>query len=183
MSRTSERAAGAAALQVCDAVGSFIEYWGFKSAFGRVWTLLALRAEPMTQVEIAEFLGVSRSLISGAVAELTARGLVRATSDHRNAPLVAVVDVWPSISDVLRDREWMLVESARLALETFIDELDYRPDPQWNAERARFLLSLTEFAQGFLRLLIGLRVPRRLEGMGDWIRSSSRFLQGLRELR
>lgn len=169
--------------QTCDAVGSFIEYWGFKSILGRVWTLLALRVEPMSQVEIAEFLGVSRSLVSGAMADLTARGLVRATSDHRNAPFEAVVDIWPTISDVLRDREWMLIESARMSFEALVDELDVDEGGRWHADRARFLLRMTELAQGFLRLLIGLRVPRKLEGMGDWLRSSSRFFQGLRELR
>lgn len=171
--------------QTCDEVGSFIEYWGFKSILGRVWTLLALRVEPMSQVEIAEFLGVSRSLVSGAMAELTSRGLVRATSDHRNAPFEAVVDIWPTISDVLRDREWMLIESARLSFEALVDELDGpgRGAERWDARRARFLLRMTELAQGFLRLLIGLRVPRKLEGMGDWLRTSSRFFQGLRELR
>ena len=29
-------------LEVCDAIGEFIEYWGFKSIHGRVWAMLAL---------------------------------------------------------------------------------------------------------------------------------------------
>lgn len=172
--------------QVCDAVGGFIEYWGFKAILGRIWTLLALRVEPMTQVEIAEFLEVSRSLVSGAMSELTKRGLVRATSDHRNTPYEAVVDIWPSISDVLRSREWMLIESARVALEGAIEEVELAPSVQparYQADRMRFLLRMTELAQAFLRLLIGIRVPRKLEGIGDWLKSSAKFMQGLRELR
>ncbi|MEM9874938.1 MAG: MarR family transcriptional regulator [Myxococcota bacterium] len=169
--------------QVCDAVGAFIGYWGFKEVYGRVWTLLALRRDPVTQVELAETLGVSRSLISGAMAELTERGLVRATSDHRNAPYEAVVDVWPSISDVLRDREWMLVEQTRLALEAAVEEAEVSPLDDYDRDRMRQLLRMTEIAQSFLRLLIGLRVPRRLEGMGEWLRNSTQFLQSLRELR
>ncbi|HHH30996.1 MAG TPA: MarR family transcriptional regulator [Polyangiaceae bacterium] len=172
--------------QVCDAVGGFIEYWGFKAILGRIWTLLALRVEPMTQVEIAEFLDVSRSLVSGAMSELTKRGLVRATSNHRSTPYEAVVDIWPSISDVLRSREWMLIESARVALEAAIEEVELAPaglPARYQADRMRFLLRMTELAQAFLRLLIGIRVPRKLEGIGDWLKSSAKLMQGLRELR
>ena len=148
--------------------------------------VLALRVEPMTQVEIAEFLEVSRSLVSGAMSELTKRGLVRATSNHRNTPYEAVVDIWPTISDVLRSREWMLIESARVALEGAIEEVELAPagaPARYQVDRMRFLMRMTELAQAFLRLLIGIRVPRKLEGIGDWLKSSAKFMQGLRELR
>ncbi len=170
---------------VCETVGAFIEYWGFKAILGRIWTLLALRTEPMSQVEIAEFFGVSRSLVSGAISELSARGLVRAVSDHRNAPYEALVDIWPTISDVLRSREWMLIEAARLALEAAVDELELIPTTtrRYNYERLHFLLRMTEMAQAFLKLLIGIQVPHRLDGIGDWLKSSSRFLLSLRKLR
>ncbi|MBM4376844.1 MAG: hypothetical protein FJ095_17315 [Deltaproteobacteria bacterium] len=167
--------------QVCDAVGSFIEYWGFKAIHGRIWALLALSTAPMTQVEVADFLDVSRSLVSGAMAELLEHGLVRPTADHRNAPYVAVVDVWPTISDVLRGREWMLVESARVALEGAIEAVEMSSDmpPRFAVERMRFLLRMTEIAQTFLRILMNLRVPRKLEGLGGWLKDTAKFLQGL----
>ena len=41
---------------------------------------------------------------------------------------------------------------------------------------------MTEIAQAFLRLLIGIRVPRKLEGLGEWIKNSSLFIRKLREL-
>jgi DNA-binding transcriptional regulator GbsR (MarR family) len=170
--------------QVCDAVGGFIDYWGFKAIHGRIWTLLALAKKPLTQVEVADFLEVSRSLVSGAVSELAEHGLVRPLDDRRNAPYEAIVDIWPTISDVLREREWMLVEAARVALEGAIEEAELtaaRPAP-FSVERMRFLLRMTELAQAFLRLLIGLRVPRKLEGIGGWLKESAKFLQGLRSL-
>ncbi len=170
--------------QVCDAVGGFIEYWGFKAIHGKIWTLLALSTAPLTQVEIADFLEVSRSLVSGAVSELLHHGLIRAVDDRRNAPYEAVIDIWPTISDVLREREWMLVEGARVALEGAVEEADLAPErpPRFAVERMRFLLRMTELAQAFLRLLIGLRVPRKLEGIGGWLKDSAKFLQGLRSL-
>lgn len=172
--------------QVCEAVGQFIEYWGFKAIHGRIWTFLALRSEPVSQIEIAEFFGVSRSLVSGAVAELIEHGLVRPVSDHRNAPYEAVIDFWPTISDVLRDREWMLVEAARLALDGAIEEMELsnpRSTARFNLERMRLLLRMAELAQALLRLLIGIRVPRKLEELGSWLKNSSKLIRSLRNLR
>ena len=103
-------------LQVGQAAGSFIEYWGFKAIHGRIWTVLALHIEPLSQTEICELLGVSRSAVSTAMAELVEFGLVRPVDGHRHAPYEAILDIWPAVAEVLRSREWMLLESARVAL-------------------------------------------------------------------
>ena len=138
---------------VCDAAGDFIAYWGFKAVHGRVWTLLALRGAPMAQADVARFLGISRSLVSGTIAELMERGLVQPISDERNAPYEAVIDVWPVISEVLRDREWMLVEHARVALDAALEEAELMQsngDPvAWDVSRLRVLSSMTDMAQSF----------------------------------
>ncbi len=163
-------------LSVCDSVGAFIEYWGFKSIHGRVWTLLALRAQPMAQSEIAATLGVSRSLISGAVSELAGHGLVRATGEHRNAPYEAVMDFWPTITDVLRGREWMLLERARMALEGAIDAVERAEEDGgpvvWDAGRMKVLLALTELGQALLRALMSMRAPRTPERVGHWLKGA-----------
>ena len=86
-------------LHVCETAGAFIEYWGFKSIHGRVWTLLALSKEPISQVEVARILTVSRALVSQAMAELVSYGLVRPKGDHRNAPYEAVMDIWQPTSE------------------------------------------------------------------------------------
>jgi DNA-binding transcriptional regulator GbsR (MarR family) len=169
-----------------DAVGEFIAYWGFKSVLGRIWTVLAVRRQPMTQVEIAEFLEVSRSLVSGAISELTGHGLVEQVEPSRNAPYTAVFDIWPSISGVLRSREWMLIEAVRVALEGAIEEWELSSAGErraYDVDRLRFLLRLTETAQAFLKFLIGIRMPRKLEGVGTWLRTSSELIKSLRDAR
>ncbi|MCA9538048.1 MAG: MarR family transcriptional regulator [Myxococcales bacterium] len=171
-------------LRVCDAVGTFIEYWGFKAIHGRVWALLALRAEPMAQIEIAQMLGVSRSLISGAIAELTTHGLVRAVGDHRNAPYIAVMDFWPTIADVLRSREWMLLEQARLALEAAVQAAERSAEAgtpvRFDVGRMQILLALTELGQTLLRTLISARAPRVPERLGGWLRGATGLVRKLR---
>ncbi|MGB1014726.1 MAG: GbsR/MarR family transcriptional regulator [Nannocystaceae bacterium] len=159
-------------LQVCNAIGEFIAYWGFKSIHGRIWTLLALHREPQTQVGIAQALGVSRSLVSGSISELQRYGLVRPISTHRNAPFEAVVDVWPTIADILRTREWMLIESARLALEAAIDEVEIgsaEVRKTYDLERLRLLLAMTQSAQTVLKLLLRMRNPPSSDSLRLWL--------------
>jgi DNA-binding transcriptional regulator GbsR (MarR family) len=173
-------------LQVCDTVGSFIAWWGFKAIHGRVWTLLALRGSPMSQAEISRTLSVSRALVSGAVGELMAYGLVRSVGVGRTAPCEAVMDVWPVISDVLREREWMMLESARVSLEAAVEEAELVQDTgaemAWSLERMRVLLGLTEMAQTFLKILIKLRLPRSNDALGAWLGRASTFMATLRRL-
>jgi len=158
---------------VCDAVGDFIAYWGFKAVHGRVWALLALANRPFAQAEVARTLGVSRSLISGSIAELMQLGLVRPVGESRQAPYEAVLDVWPTISEVLRSREWMLIETARQALEGALEataqaeELGETVD--FDTERMRTVLGMTEVAQSFVRLLIRMRGVPATENFTGWL--------------
>jgi DNA-binding transcriptional regulator GbsR (MarR family) len=171
-------------LAVTEAVGKFIEGWGFKSIQGKVWTLLAVSATPIAQTDIAEILGVSRSLVSLAIAELTTYGLVRAEGEHRNAPYSARLDVWPAIADVLRGREWMLIEGARVALEAAVEEAELAREGGYRGPydlgRMRLLLAMTELAQTVLRVLLSVRVPRSLESFERWLRDAHRFMRRFR---
>ena len=172
-------------LGVADAVGEFIAYWGFKAIHGKVWTLLALSTRPLTQIEIARTLGVSRSLISGSISELVRLGLARPVRDERNAPYEAVIDVWPTISDVLRSREWMLIEGARVALEAAVDEAmvaeraEAGAAADWSVERMRFLLKMTEVAQTFIRLLLRIRVAPAVEAFSGWLAKAAGLVSRL----
>lgn len=171
-------------LEVCDAVGAFVEYWGFRAIDGRVWTLLALRGAPMSQAEIAQTLGVSRSMTSMAVSSLAELGLVRATGPGRQAPYEAELDVWPIISDVLRRREWMLLETARLAAEGAREAAEAattaeRP-PAYQAERLELLLTMIHLAQSLLRLVLDVRGRSAAADLGRWTAEVAAFLERLR---
>jgi len=170
-------------LAVCDAVGAFIEAWGFKSIHGRVWTYLALQRRAVPQAEIASALGVSRALVSLAISELSGYGLVRAIGTHRNAPYEASMDVWPTITDVLRSREWMLIERARIALEGLIQEAEFAAESGhhtlYDLPRMRLILRMTELAQAVLRAILAIRAPQSLDGFGKWLDGAMRFMKQL----
>jgi DNA-binding transcriptional regulator GbsR (MarR family) len=174
-------------LKVCDAVGDFIEYWGFKHVHGRIWALLALRTDPISQAEIGRTLGVSRSLVSETVSELVGYGLVRPTSERRNAPYEAVFDVWPTIADVLRSREWILLERAKSALEAAVLEAELRlargMDLPWDLDRMRMLLKMTELFQSLLKFLIAMRMPQSFKGLPSALARTRGLVQSLRGAR
>ena len=138
----------------------------------------------MAQTRIAQTLGVSRSLMSSAISELTELGLVRATTPHRNAPYEAVMDIWPVIGDVLRRREWMLIEGARVALEAALEQAEvntHSGEPvHWNTQRMQTLLRMTESAQAFLRILMSLRLPSSIKEVSSWVPRFAAVVGGFR---
>lgn len=168
-------------LDACEAAGAFIEYWGFKAIHGRVWTLVAIAREPMSQIEIAERLGVSRSLVSQAVAELESFGLLRPVAENRKAPYVAVLDVWPTIADVLRRREWRIIDEARHAFEAAAEEVELAADSPYDPDRLRLLATMSDIAQMLVGVLIGLRVPASLERVTDWVGRARSIVTTLRQ--
>jgi len=172
-------------MDVCAAVGDFIEYWGFKSIHGRVWAIIALSREPLVQVQIAQQLGVSRSLVSGVISELVERGLVRPVDERRNSPYVAVTEFWPTVASVLRTREWMLLERTRQALEGLVAEAERVSDSgqadRYNLTRARSLLALTEAGQSLLRLVIGFPAGSGAERVTGWLRNVTGLVRRLRQ--
>lgn len=161
-------------LRVCEAVGAFIEWWGFKSIHGQIWVLLCASSRPLFQREIASLLGVSRSLVSTAIAELAGYRLVEATGEQRHAPYVAKLDVWPTISDVLRTREWIILEHVRQALDGAVEEAERQRRAgaaglAFDAGRLALLLRMTEVAQMLLRMLIALGGAQLPRGFGAWL--------------
>jgi HTH-type transcriptional regulator, glycine betaine synthesis regulator len=170
-------------LKVCDASGDLLDYWGFKSIHGRIWTLLALRREPLPQTEIAITLGVSRSLVSTAVSELVGFGVVRSVGTHRNAPYEAVLDVWTAVTSVLREREWMLLEAGRVSLEGLIDEAQHSGSGRYDLERMRLLLAMFESIQNLLRGILALRMPLQGPTLTKWVGVANGLIDRLRKFR
>lgn len=173
-------------LEVCENTGIFIEWWGFRAIHGRVWTLLALTGRPLSQVDIAALLDVSRSLVHGAVQELEEWGLVQREGDHRRAPISAVVEVWPIITQILRTREWMMIERVRLSLEAALQEADAHArrtgQSPFSIERLRELHQLTDMAQSFLKVILTLRMNDEDRGIRSFLRTATSVVQGIRKV-
>jgi DNA-binding transcriptional regulator GbsR (MarR family) len=98
-------------IRLAESVGRFIEYWGFKSIHGRVWTLLYLSKEPLSSIEMSRYLKVSKTLMSFSISDLlkyqvieeAGRGLKRTKFFRANPEIYSV------ILNVLKNRELIMM--------------------------------------------------------------------------
>jgi len=92
---------------VTEAVGSGIEFWGFKHNHGRVWALLYLRGEPMAAGEIQQELGLSKGAVSMITRELEEREVIHRVRTVGSEPwrFEADTDLMAMMRRVLATRE------------------------------------------------------------------------------
>lgn len=100
-------------------VGHFIRYWGFRKIHGEIWTLVYLSKTPLSGVEIIDLLGVSKALVSPALKELHAEGLIMEV-ESENAKVkryAAVEDVGSVIKRILQTRERQMMDEIQSAFD------------------------------------------------------------------
>jgi DNA-binding transcriptional regulator GbsR (MarR family) len=103
-----------AELQIADRIGRLMEFWGFKRAMGRIWTVLYLSPEALPAALLGERLTMSGGAVSMALAELLKWGVVKRSwkpGDRRDF-YEAEVSIWKLVSRVLRERELAMVKQA-----------------------------------------------------------------------
>jgi DNA-binding transcriptional regulator GbsR (MarR family) len=108
-----------AELAAAEAIGTLIEFWGFKRQMGRIWTLLYLSDEPLAAAEICDRLQLSAGAASMTLAELEHWGVVQRTrkAGDRRDFFSAETDIWKMVSRVWRERELRQIERAMDAFE------------------------------------------------------------------
>ena len=169
-------------LNACDAVGRFIEYWGFKAGHGRVWTYLTLRGQPVRQIEISTALELSRAGVSVTLAELEKLSLARRSSAAKRSPWESQTTVWPVITDILRQREGAILKDAQTALANALQAIENKPG-KYQPERLRELLTMTDMMHALLRLLLGLEGEAALGSLRSLLTSPARRFFGRLPLR
>lgn len=101
-------------LQVAEAVGQLMEFWGFKRQMGRLWTVLFLSPDPLDVAALAERLQMSSSAVSLSLAELSTWGAVRKTwvTGERRDFYSVEPRVWRLVRQVVERRELVLIRDA-----------------------------------------------------------------------
>lgn len=99
-------------------IGDLVEQWGFKRHLGRIWSLIFLRPKPVSPTDIQEELSLSAGTVSAALAELQTWGVVKRIriAGDRNFYYEADLQIWRSVSNVLRARELRILEEASAGL-------------------------------------------------------------------
>lgn len=98
--------------RVADGIGRFIEYWGFKAVHGRIWTLLYLSAEPLSAIQLARTLRVSKTLLSFSISELLQYNVIQEAGrgPKRTIYFRANPQINSVIFNVLKQRETPLIK-------------------------------------------------------------------------
>jgi DNA-binding transcriptional regulator GbsR (MarR family) len=144
--------------EVADAIGHLMEFWGFKRLMGRIWSLLYLRAEPLSAAEMCEQLEISSGAASMTLSELERWGVVRRSRKpgDRREYFEAETDVWKMISRVLRERELSQIERALETFDRARDELEQMGGTRLGeiADRIEQLAELARMGRGLLQALV-----------------------------
>ncbi len=142
--------------QAADAVGNFIEFWGFKRNHGRIWALLYLRGQALTAGELQEYLGLSKGGVSMMTRELERWGVIhrRRQSGTGVWRFEAETDFMAMVGRVMREREAMVVSRIKADLTQAHDQARASgADPEL-LDRMRRLVSLATLGEGAIKLFL-----------------------------
>ncbi|TDI85185.1 MAG: hypothetical protein E2O76_14845 [Caldithrix sp.] len=111
--------------RLADSVGDFIRYWGFKEVHGRIWVHIYLAENPITAKELTKKLGVTKGLVSTALAELIAYQVVEKVNvgDARSPGYQSNTDLVQVINNILRNRELKLTTRIKEDSEALAKEM------------------------------------------------------------
>jgi DNA-binding transcriptional regulator GbsR (MarR family) len=135
-------------------IGEFIQYWGFKSIHGRIWTYLYLSKAPLNTHQLTQVLKISNPLASRSVSELLHYQLILEAEKGVNGVLCfkANPDVSQAIATVLKQREKIMLT----AIETHFSKLKVsrKKDsmPQIDENRLKLVGQWIKLAQSYLDL-------------------------------
>jgi DNA-binding transcriptional regulator GbsR (MarR family) len=155
-------------LPLADSVGEFIQYWGFKSIHGRVWTLIYLSDQPISTPQIVETLGVSKGLTSMAINELMELELIEQLDKAKYGvhTYISKEDIASTVRNVLRERELVYIKEAQNKMEVLLSKSDSELNKSnINKKRLKSLRDLTHSH----RLLLSKVVGHNFKSVRDWL--------------
>lgn len=157
-------------LKVSDAVGGLMEFWGFKRAMGRMWSILYLSPQPLTAQELADRLTMSAGAVSMTLQELSKWGVVKKSwrpGDRRDY-YEPETSIWKMVSRVFRERELLQIRSAIESFDAVLKSLgqlarsgkpDDRKRVKFATDRLDSLLGLARVGEALLSgILAGHRI-------------------------
>lgn len=136
-----------------DAIGEFIEYWGFKKIHGRIWAVIYLSDQPVSTPYIVKTLNVSKGLVSVAINELLEHELITSAGKVKNGAVTYTSreNAAKTVRKVLRQRELAMVSNAEKSLtELFSKSKEQLGERNISKEKVFDLLDLTSCSKKIL---------------------------------
>jgi DNA-binding transcriptional regulator GbsR (MarR family) len=135
--------------RLADAVGTAIEFWGFKQNHGRVWSVLYLDRRAMTAAELQKRLGLSKGAVSMVTRELERWGVVHRVKGGASDSwrFEAETDLWKMMSRVFEEREGQFISRIARDLEQAEEEAKRARVDKDTLERIARLRTLAKLGQ------------------------------------
>ena len=132
-------------------VGQFIRYWGFRNIHGQIWAVVYLSDKPLSGVELAKILRVSKALVSLGLKELEAERLIEEchSENAKTKRYRAVHEVGPIIRGVLERRETPLLDKIQKSFQKFEGkpQSGFKINPE-RGEKLGVMIALARVALG-----------------------------------
>lgn len=140
--------------QLADSVGEFIKMWGFKEIHGKLWVQIYLSDYPITAKELTARLGVTKGLVSTALAELIAYNVIEKvpTGDSRSPGYQSNTDLVDVINNILRNRELKLTTRIQKNIARLTESMEGGSPAA--LEKLQKMSEMTGFAVDSLRKLL-----------------------------
>lgn len=140
-----------------EAVGNFMQYWGFKKIHGRIWVHLFTANQPLDSEELMKRLQVSKGLMSVAMRDLLQYAVIKQTSTGKHGTVfyTANEDIQTVISDVLKKREAQTLRATKSILEKLakLKQSEFEKH-NLDSEKINAVLDLTTSASGLLNFFL-----------------------------
>lgn len=136
-------------LRASRAVGSFIEFWGFKRIHGIIWLLLYLSPRPLSQQEIVTLTRFSKASVSLALREMAGWGVIHLLPPRKGRERFYEPEthLGTMVRNVLERREKVMLEEAHKSFVELVRVLrENAPRFPSLIRRAETLLVLTRTA-------------------------------------
>jgi DNA-binding transcriptional regulator GbsR (MarR family) len=100
---------------LCELVGEFIQYWGFKNIHGKIWFHLFLSQTPLDAKDLMAKLHISKALVSISIRDLLIYDVILEDklSAEGTRTYIANSDIKNVVERVLRGREKVMMSKLK----------------------------------------------------------------------
>jgi HTH-type transcriptional regulator, glycine betaine synthesis regulator len=138
----------------CLAVGSFIEYFGFKKIEGRIWTHTLLAKRDLCARDYMIRTGISKGLVSLSIARLVDYNVLSISKEVGKTQYYHVnIDIASVIKGVLRRRERKLLSQIDSSV-SLLQNISQSESRNIDLKRLKYLKGLVNSAKMVLDMII-----------------------------
>lgn len=145
--------------RLADEIGQFIQYWGFKSIHGKIWTHIYLAQQPIDAAEIMSRLKISKSLVSITISDLLQYKVILQSGKSSRDTIVYTANpmVKDVILEVLKQRELKMMERLQSSYsEAFLD-CEQKSSQLVKIEKLKLLGEMIGVASTTLQAIVSLK--------------------------